>query len=247
MKEIVKSESHQLKEVKLESLSPVKESKSANIKDFFDKKKSQKKEVIQQQVNNDITDHIKPKEQLQVDNNVEFKQYIKSTKDYQINEELQNSHKMLLELSKIQNIAEEIKQSETTNDDSIELEIESTNEQKDEINNNVELKSDEKIESKQEQISQFSDEAIYDLKNELISNLTKEIFDKAFKIVYDKTPNEFFYYNKEVIIDEINRTNDLDKANKEKIIMKIPELFALVFDHKQREFLMTFKSLQIKK
>jgi hypothetical protein len=93
-----------------DSISPNKkeDSKGSNLKSFFDKKKSKKVEANISNVDKDKCNNSKPeehysKEMQQENHNENFKQFLKSYKgDSKITEELQSSHKMLIELNKIQ-------------------------------------------------------------------------------------------------------------------------------------------------
>ncbi len=195
------------------SSSPLKDKdKDTKIKEFFDKKKSQKKDVL------NIVDMSKenkiPCEKAEKADNEEnetgLKNFIKGSNISKVNDEMESSHKMLIELSKIHCEFEDDKKEvdkkevnidknkklkdpikEKDNDDSIEN-----------INNEVDLKEEVSNGNSNQNLSQqenliisstnqnnqndqeLTEDGMTDLKKDLISQLGEEAYNLSFNIVY---------------------------------------------------------------
>lgn len=252
-------------------------SKFLNKKEFFEKKKEQREGVIYcgnkniQNMKNEVNDEETYKSYLK---KITLKEKSNQEKEEENeDEEMRRSKRMLIELS---NIHIQIKE-ETNNSPSKDIHIKQRHSKEDEIQmqilnqnqsqaNELELKekksenlkfdSNEKEEKGNEQtevtecVTELSEEIADEIKSELIENIGESNFHISFEIVDKNTPKELFYYDKKAIIDEITNNEELSKLNnkqKELIVSKIPEIFALVFDKKQKDFRFSFKSMVKKK
>mmetsp|Transcript_27914 Transcript_27914/g.29086 ORF Transcript_27914/g.29086 Transcript_27914/m.29086 type:complete len:529 (-) Transcript_27914:57-1643(-) len=164
-----------------------------------------------------------------------------------IAKELESSHRMLVELSKLNLGEQEPSKSPNSQaksqDDLDGLLIQSNSADAEEVKDNVIEKDDkDKEESVVSQKIDFSSkEEINNLTQEIIGTLGERIYKAAYKLVYENTPKEHFYYNMESISQKMDE--DLVEFKEEKVELakkKIPELFSLAFEQKQKEFLISF-------
>jgi len=242
--------------------------KFINKKEFFEKKKEQREGVI-----HCINKQNQNRPEEEVFEEDKYKAYLKRVtmnekkSELEEDDEMKNSKKMLIELSNIQlemknkenmnnspSPSKEVKENKESNkdkdkekdDENLKLNLNQISELDLKDNNNDNDKNDDVTEC----VTELSEEIVNEIKSELIDNIGESNFNISFEIVDKNTPKELFYYDKKAIIDEITSNKELSKLSckqKDLIFSKIPEIFALVFDKKQKDFKFSFKSLPKKK